>query len=271
MVGVNIVVVEEPSIGAATDASGNFRIGNIAVGKYSLRASIIGYTPAVVTNVIVSTGRTTLIRIQLAEAPVQLEGVEVRADYFSKAGVIGAVSTHGLNSREIRLSPGAAEDMHRVMQILPGIGNSNDQNNELIVRGGAPDENLTILDHIEIPSPNHYPNQFNPSTTIEFSLPERSFVKLTILNLLGEEIETFFGGIDDQVTRSRGRKSRYFLTGLFVKKPAPSSSPSLAVPPGNGGTVFLRPQGAVLVEFRPAFPYVCSAPTNTHIQTGVSS
>ncbi len=37
---------------------------------------------------------------------------------------------------------------------------------------------------------NNYPNPFNPSTTIRFSIPEESFVTLKVFNSLGEEITT---------------------------------------------------------------------------------
>jgi subtilisin family serine protease len=45
-------------------------------------------------------------------------------------------------------------------------------------------ENFYILEN--------YPNPFNPSTKIRFSIPERSKVKLTLNDILGREIKTLF-------------------------------------------------------------------------------
>ena len=35
-----------------------------------------------------------------------------------------------------------------------------------------------------------YPNPFNPTTTIQFNIPERTNVKLTVYDMLGREIQT---------------------------------------------------------------------------------
>ncbi len=40
----------------------------------------------------------------------------------------------------------------------------------------------------------NYPNPFNPSTTIEFSLPKRTNVKLTVYNILGKKIAELADG-----------------------------------------------------------------------------
>jgi len=38
----------------------------------------------------------------------------------------------------------------------------------------------------------NYPNPFNPSTTIEFSLDTEGFIKLDIFNIVGQKIDTLF-------------------------------------------------------------------------------
>jgi hypothetical protein len=161
LAGANIVVVEQPRNGAATDPDGNFLIDRIDIGEYSLRVTLLGYESVVITNVVVSTGRSAKVSIKMREVVIEGEGIEVRADYFRRAGTLSPVSTTGLDAAEVRRSPGSAQDMQRIVQNLPGVGNSNDQSNELIVRGGAPNENLTVMDYIEIPTTNHFPNQFN--------------------------------------------------------------------------------------------------------------
>lgn len=50
----------------------------------------------------------------------------------------------------------------------------------------------------EIPSKNeleqNYPNPFNPVTQIRFDIPRSTFVKLTVMNLLGQEVEILTSG-----------------------------------------------------------------------------
>ena len=60
------------------------------------------------------------------------------------------------------------------------------------------------------------PNPFNPSTTIEFSLPERSFVKLTIHNVLGQLVETLVDGVKEAGHHRFVWDAQNFPSGVYL-------------------------------------------------------
>ncbi|MCX7984590.1 MAG: TonB-dependent receptor [Bacteroidetes bacterium] len=159
-------LVENPFFGTLTDSTGTFIIRTIPVGTYSLKASLVGYEPQIVTNVVISTGRSTKLTVRLQERPVEHGEVTVEASYYSKSTALSPISINSYDRAEVKRQPGSAQDIQRVVQNLPGIASSSDNINELIVRGGAPYENLTIVDHMEIPSINHYSNQENSAGPI---------------------------------------------------------------------------------------------------------
>ncbi|PIU45252.1 MAG: hypothetical protein COS95_04675 [Ignavibacteriales bacterium CG07_land_8_20_14_0_80_59_12] len=169
----NIIVLSQsdrfpkmPTIGTSTDTLGKFNISKLEVGTYSLKVTLIGYETQVVTNVVVSTGRQIPVHVRLAQTVIETGEVTVQANYFSHSELISPVSSNFLDRSEIRRSPGSIQDVQRVVQILPGVASSNDNINELIVRGGSPFENLTVMDNMEIPSINHYSSQYNSAGPI---------------------------------------------------------------------------------------------------------
>ncbi|MGA9121517.1 MAG: TonB-dependent receptor [Bacteroidota bacterium] len=163
---VHVTVRESSAFGATTDLNGAFTVKSLTVGTYSLTVSAVGFLPQVVTNVVTTTGRASPVLIKLEETAIEMEGVTTEARYFTRAEVMSPISANVFERSEILRLPGSIQDVQRVVQNLPGVASSNDNINELIVRGGASYENLTILDGMEIPSINHYANQFNSAGPI---------------------------------------------------------------------------------------------------------
>lgn len=152
--GANVLIAGT-KLGATANENGYYVIKNIEPGTYTLHSSMIGYERATNTDVVVHPLRNKTIHFGLKSSDVELEAVEIQSDYFAKP-TENVVSMRSLSPEEIRRSPGSAEDIFRVMQSMPGVATAGGKSAQLIVRGGSPDENLTLLDNIEIYNPIHF-------------------------------------------------------------------------------------------------------------------
>ncbi len=157
IVGANIIV-PGTNRGAASDLEGKFIIDRLPLGTYLLRVDYIGYSPRTVSDIVVKVSHPTMVNIDIQESVLELEAAIVVADYFTRSQDTPA-STQVQSSEEIRRLPGGFEDVVRAISILPGVAQADAGRNDLVVRGGAPSENLYIIDNIEVPNINHFGNQ----------------------------------------------------------------------------------------------------------------
>ncbi len=165
LIGVTVLIEGTP-IGTTTDADGNYKLEKVPVGSYNLRASFVGYKALTKFNINLTSGNAQIINFELEEEVSTLKEVEVTASQSKSASVADIVtplSTQSLTTEEIRSNPGGNFDISRVVQVLPGVGGTSGSvggfRNDIIIRGGAPNENVYYLDGIEIPVINHFTTQ----------------------------------------------------------------------------------------------------------------
>ncbi len=158
LIGVTILLVEADQ-GTVTDINGFFSIENLKPQTYSLKASYVGYENKMKYNIVVRTGGTPDVNFELTESQTQLEDIVVTANPFEKLEET-PLSIQRLSAEEIATYPGGNNDIAKVVQSLPGVASSvGGFRNDVIIRGGAPNENVYYLDGVEIPNINHFATQ----------------------------------------------------------------------------------------------------------------
>lgn len=163
LIGVTISV-EGTQKGTQTDIDGKFSITGIPTGSYNVKATYVGYEPFTKFNVVVTSGNANIITFEMSDATTELAGVEVVVNRsISVASTETPNSIQKLSVEEIKNNPGGNFDISRVISVLPGVGGTAGSvggfRNDLIIRGGGPNENVFYLDGIEIPVINHFTTQ----------------------------------------------------------------------------------------------------------------
>ncbi len=159
MIGTNIVVLESnPFLGASTDFDGYFVIENVPVGRKNLKISSIGYETQVLSNIIIESGKETVLNIELVEEYETLETITVKAD-GRKNEIINkmvTVSAKTVTVEETGRYAGSLNDPARMVSAFAGVTTDPAGNNDIVVRGNSPRGILWRLEGVEIPNPNHF-------------------------------------------------------------------------------------------------------------------
>ncbi len=163
LAGVN-VLLQPGGKGTTTDSLGTFRLRGLAPGTYSLQLTTVGYQTVTLPNLVLNTGNETNLNIELEQSVSQLTDVVVsgRRNSVKATSLESPLSVQRLTTEEIKANPGGNFDISRVIQSLPGVGGGvggGGFRNDIIIRGGAPSENVFYLDGIEIPIINHFATQ----------------------------------------------------------------------------------------------------------------
>ena len=149
-----ITIIGQPDKNATSNQKGTFSL-QMPIGSYSIQVFHPSYETAVKTDIVATTGRVRPLTIELKPLVFRLEGIDATTNFFLHKPDI-STSAHNFSFEEVRRSAGGFEDIHRAMRSVPGVASASDNLNALVVRGGHPRENLTLLDGIEIPNSNHY-------------------------------------------------------------------------------------------------------------------
>ena len=64
----------------------------------------------------------------------------------------------------------------------------------------------------------NYPNPFNPVTTIQFSIPQSGNVRLTVYNLLGEQVAELINGFKEAGIHTLNYNAENLNSGLYIYK-----------------------------------------------------
>lgn len=151
------VLVLETELGAISDEDGFYEITDVPAGLYNVRASFVGYKTETRFEIRVTLAKPVQLDFELVEDASELNEVVVSSEFTRSEET--PLSVRKMNSNEIERYPGGNRDISKVIQALPGVASTPSFRNDILIRGGAPNENKFFVDEIEVPVINHFSTQ----------------------------------------------------------------------------------------------------------------
>ena len=149
------IQVQSTDIGTTTNGEGWFEISGLSPGLFNLEIRYTGFETYIEYEVRTSSIKPIYIEVGLIESTYSL-GEIVVSDEARTNAVVSPLALQKMNWSELQRMPGTALDISKAIQSYPGVLPKSSFGYNIVVRGGAPNENVFYLDGIKIPAINHF-------------------------------------------------------------------------------------------------------------------
>lgn len=152
-----VQLLDNLAVGVIADSLGRFSLQRIPVGRHSIQATTVGYEPAVVREVLVTSAKEVYLEVVMQENVTQLNEVIVRAHGKREEAInkMALTGVHQLSVEEASRYAGGFDDPARLVSSFAGVAPSV-SNNGISIHGNAPHLLQWRLEDVEIPNPNHF-------------------------------------------------------------------------------------------------------------------
>lgn len=158
LAGASLKIAETP-LAVITNAEGKFVINNVPVGRIRLSISFVGYQPASIPEILVTTGKEVILDIALEQNIASLDEVVVKNTKTKKGAVsneYAGSSARSFSIEEVNRYAGGRNDPSKLVSNFAGVISNNDSRNDIVVRGNSPAGVLWRIEGLPAPNPNHF-------------------------------------------------------------------------------------------------------------------
>ena len=215
--GATVVISgTNPVTGTSTNTNGEFHLDQVPVGRIDLEIKYIGYEDLIVPNILVNSGKETVLELEMRESFVDVEDVFItaRKNKGEVLNEMAVVSSRSFSVDETKRYAGAFQDPSRMVSAFAGVTGDPDGDNDIVVRGNSPKGILWMLEGIEIPNPNHFADEGSTGGLINAINSELLSNSDFYTGAFAPEYGDVLSGVFDMHMRS-GNNEKHEYSGCF--------------------------------------------------------
>lgn len=153
-----ILVETAQGVGATADELGYFEILNVPIGRHKLVINYVGYESVIRDNVMVTSGKSVDLIVAMVEETNTMGTtvIQVKKSKTRSNNEMVTVSSRSFEAEEAERYPGSRQDPARMAQNYAGVAGTDDQRNDIVVRGNSPLGLLWRMEGVDIFNPSHF-------------------------------------------------------------------------------------------------------------------